>query len=82
MTDPVTAKLVEGIGRARETDYYLMKEQLSADEVGILNKVRWFGEEEVLPVVNSYWERGEFPFELIPKIAALNLTCSTMDAGR
>jgi glutaryl-CoA dehydrogenase len=73
MTDPITAKLVEDIGRARETDYYLMKEQLSADEVGILNKVRRFGEEEILPIVNSYWERGEFPFELVPKIAALNL---------
>jgi glutaryl-CoA dehydrogenase len=54
MTDPITAKLVEDIGRARETDYYLMKEQLSADEVGILNKVRRFGEEEILPIVNSY----------------------------
>src|ERR1700679_2020925 len=25
------------------------------------------------PLVNAYWERGEFPFELIPKIAALNI---------
>jgi Acyl-CoA dehydrogenase, N-terminal domain len=24
-------------------------------------------------VVSSYWERGEFPFELVPKIAAFNL---------
>jgi glutaryl-CoA dehydrogenase len=35
--------------------------------------VRKFGESEVLPIVNRYWERGEFPFELVPKIAALNI---------
>jgi glutaryl-CoA dehydrogenase len=73
MTDPTTLKLVDNIGAARGTDYFLMKEQLTRDEVEILDKVRKFGEEEVLPVVNPYWERGEFPFELIPKIAALNI---------
>jgi glutaryl-CoA dehydrogenase len=73
MTDPTTLKLVDNIGAALGTDYFLMKEQLTKDEVEILHKVRKFGEEEVLPVVNPYWERGEFPFELIPKIAALNI---------
>jgi glutaryl-CoA dehydrogenase len=73
MTDPATLKLAENVGAARGTDYFLMKEQLTRDETDLLYKVRKFGEEEVLPVVNSYWERGEFPFELIPKIAALNL---------
>ena len=73
MGDPITDKLVDNIGRARGTDYFLMKEQLTKDEVEILSRVREFGEEEVLPIVNSYWERGEFPFELVPKIAALNL---------
>jgi glutaryl-CoA dehydrogenase len=73
MTDPVTEKLAHDIGRARGTDYFLMKEQLTREEVGILKEVREFGEEQVLPIVNSYWERGEFPFELVPKIAALNI---------
>jgi glutaryl-CoA dehydrogenase len=73
MTDPVTLKLADNIGTARGTDYFLMKEQLTKDEQDLLHSVRKFGETEVLPIVNSYWERGEFPFELIPKIAALNL---------
>jgi glutaryl-CoA dehydrogenase len=73
MTDPVTLKLADNIGTARGTDYFLMKEQLTKDEQNLLHSVRKFGETEVLPIVNSYWERGEFPFELIPKIAALNL---------
>jgi len=71
--DPATAALVEDIGRARGTDYFLMKDQLTDHELEIMGKVRAFGEAEVLPIVNEYWERGEFPFDLIPKIAALNI---------
>jgi glutaryl-CoA dehydrogenase len=71
--DPATAALVEDIGLARETDYFLMKDQLTEQEKEIFAKVRAFGEAEVLPVVNEYWERGEFPFELVPKLAALNV---------
>jgi glutaryl-CoA dehydrogenase len=71
--DPVTAALAEDIGRARGTDYFLMKDQLTDQEKEIMTKVRAFGEAEVLPVVNDLWERGEFPFELLPKLAALNI---------
>jgi glutaryl-CoA dehydrogenase len=71
--DPATASLVEDIGLARETDYFLMKDQLSEQEKEIFAKVRAFGEAEILPVVNGYWERGEFPFELVGKLAALNV---------
>src|SRR6266480_6189875 len=78
MTDPTTLKLVDNIGAARGTDYFLMKEQLTKDEIELLYKVRKFGEEEVLPVVNPYWDRGEFPFELVPKTAALNIVGDTM----
>ena len=71
--DPATAALVEDIGLARETDYFLMRDQLTDQEKRDLAKVREFGEAEILPIVNDYWERGEFPFELIPKLAALNI---------
>jgi glutaryl-CoA dehydrogenase len=71
--DPVTAALAEDIGISRGTDYFLMKDQLTDQEIEIMNKVRAFGEAEILPIINDYWERGEFPFELIPKLAALNI---------
>jgi glutaryl-CoA dehydrogenase len=84
MTDPLTLRLAENIGAARGTDYFLMKEQLTRDEQDILYSVRKFGETEVLPIINPYWERGDFPFELIPKIAKLTLsaigTCRIMGA--
>jgi hypothetical protein len=56
-----------------------MKEQLTRDEQDILYSVRKFGETEVLPIINPYWERGDFPFELIPKIAKLN--SRSLEAG-
>ena len=34
-------------------------------------KVRQFMETEVQPVINDYWERGEFPHELIPKMPSV-----------
>jgi glutaryl-CoA dehydrogenase len=77
MTTTVTA-LAQDIGLARETDYYLMKDQLTEDELGLLYKVRQFAEAEILPVAGSYWERGEFPFELLPKLAGLNIVGDTM----
>ena len=54
MTTTDTA-LAQDIGLARETDYFLMKEQLAEDELELMYKVRKFGETEILPVVNPYW---------------------------
>ena len=56
-----------------QTDFYLMDELLTPEERGIRDKVHAFCDREVLPIINDYWERAEFPFEIIPKFAALNL---------
>ena len=53
------------------TDFYLMDELLTEEERRIRDKVRAFCDTEVIPIINDYWERAEFPFELVPKIAAL-----------
>lgn len=78
MTDPTTTALAEGIGASRGTDHFLMREQLTAEEAGLLDKVRRFGEAEILPVAADYWERGEFPFELVPKLRELDIVGDTM----
>ena len=41
-------------------------------------KVRSFMEREVAPVIDGYWERAEFPFELLPKLASLGLAGGTI----
>ena len=57
----------------RSPDYYLVDELLTSEERAIRDKVRHFCDTQVIPVINDYWERAEFPFELIPKLAALNI---------
>jgi glutaryl-CoA dehydrogenase len=64
---------------AAAADYYLLDQQLSDEERAIRDRVRAFGEQEVLPVINEYWERAEFPFELVPKLAALRVAGTTID---
>ena len=49
MTTTVPA-LAQDIGLARQADYFLMKDQLTEDEPGLLHRVRKFAETEVLPL--------------------------------
>jgi glutaryl-CoA dehydrogenase len=53
--------------------YHLGDEALKEEDRALQLKVRAFLEKEVKPIVNKYWLKAEFPFELIPKIAALNI---------
>jgi len=60
------------------TDYYLLDELLTDEERSVRDKVRAFMEREVVPIINDYWERAEFPFELIPKFASFNIAGGTV----
>ena len=62
-----------------DADYFLMDEALTEEEREVRDKVRAFSEVEVVPVINGYWEREEFPFELLPKLAALNVAGTTIE---
>ncbi|MGI9059403.1 MAG: acyl-CoA dehydrogenase family protein [Ktedonobacteraceae bacterium] len=62
------------LGQSLGTDFYLMDELLTEEDRSVRDKVRAFCDQEVIPIINDYWERAEFPFELIPKIAALNIS--------
>jgi len=54
-------------------DFYHLGDSLNEEERALQLKVRAFLEKEVKPLVNDYWLKAEFPFELIPKIAELNI---------
>ncbi len=62
----------------RMLDFYLFDELLTDEERSVRDRVRAFCEEEVVPIINPYWERGEFPYELIPKLAKLNVAGGTI----
>jgi glutaryl-CoA dehydrogenase len=56
-----------------DADFYDMFHVLTPEERALQLKVRNFMETEIAPIVNDYWLRAEFPFEIIPKMAALNI---------
>ncbi|PJF30263.1 MAG: acyl-CoA dehydrogenase [Candidatus Thermofonsia Clade 1 bacterium] len=59
-------------------DFYRLDDLLTPEEREVRYLVRDFMAREVEPIINSYWERAEFPFEIIPKLAALNLAGATI----
>ena len=56
-----------------DSDFYSVREILSAEEQALLSKVRAFMESKVAPIINDYWAKDAFPFELIPAIRELNI---------
>jgi glutaryl-CoA dehydrogenase len=61
------------IGRALGTDYFLLREHITAEDRVFLDRTRRFVDDEVLPVVNGYWERAEFPRDLVRRCGELGL---------
>jgi len=54
-------------------DFYNLSLKLTEEQRGLQLKVRQFMEKEVKPIANTYWNRAEFPFEIIPKMAELDI---------
>lgn len=63
---------------SKPVDFYQLDELLTEDERELRDRVRVFCDEEVIPIINDYWERADFPFELLPKLAELNLAGGTI----
>jgi glutaryl-CoA dehydrogenase len=69
-TQPPAKALDEQRGSA---DFLLLDQDLNEQELALRNRVRRFVDDEVLPIINDYWERAEFPWELVPKLAELGI---------
>lgn len=54
-------------------DYFLLDSDLTEGQRALRDRVRDFGRESVLPVINDAWERAEFPQEIIPGLAGLGI---------
>jgi glutaryl-CoA dehydrogenase len=65
--------MLDTIGRARGTDYFKIRDQLTAEELAYLDKTRAFVDDEVVPVINGYWERAEFPWPLVNRLGELGI---------
>jgi glutaryl-CoA dehydrogenase len=55
------------------TDYFGLRDELTDAERDYLQRTREFIDTEVVPVINDYWERAEFPWKLIEKLGGLGI---------
>jgi glutaryl-CoA dehydrogenase len=67
------------IGRSLGTDYFHIVDQLTREERGYWRRTRDFVDDEVLPVINGYWERAEFPWPLVAGLAKLGIVGDGID---
>jgi glutaryl-CoA dehydrogenase len=61
------------LGHALATDYFFLREQLAAEQLEMLRRLRVFVDDEVLPVIGGYWERAEMPWPLIQRLGELGV---------
>lgn len=66
-----------GNGRAKEPppingDFFDIAGRLTEEQRETQMRVRAFMEAEVQPIINAYWQKDEFPKELIPKFQKAN----------
>lgn len=62
-------------------DFYAFEQLLSDKERDRLAEVREFLAREVRPIAVDFWNRGEFPMDLIPKLAGIDLVSPVRRQG-
>jgi glutaryl-CoA dehydrogenase len=63
----------EHLGEALATDYFFVREQFTDEQWDRFIRTRRFVDREVLPAINDYWERAEFPWPLARRLAELEI---------
>ena len=69
----MSPQVFSDIGKALGTDYFHIRDELTAAELDFLERARHFVDEEVLPVIGDHWERAEFPWDLVRRLGELGL---------
>ena len=65
---------LSGSANLPSADYYDVEALLSPRERAKLAELREFLAAEVAPYAQGWWDREEFPFDLVPKLGALGLS--------
>ncbi len=68
-----SARKAEYLAPPIDGDFYRIADLLDAKERVVAQRVRDFMEAEVAPIIEDYWARDKFPFEIVPKIAAVGI---------
>jgi glutaryl-CoA dehydrogenase len=77
--EPMATQQANSIGKTDyapppiEGDFYRIAAVLNDSERTLLKRVREFTEGVIAPVIEDYWSRDAFPFEIIPKMAEVGI---------
>ena len=58
----------------QDADFYSLEDLLDDRGRELVLRLRDFMEKSVAPVINQYWTREEFPFDLVPGLAGLGIS--------
>src|SRR4051812_43129003 len=58
---------------AVDGDFYKIANVLNDKERALIKRVREFTEAVVTPIIEEYWARDEFPFEIVPNMAEVGI---------
>ncbi len=61
------------MARYESPDFFNLDELLSEDDRNVRDTVRDFVDDNVMPVIEDKYEKGEFPTEIIPKLGELGV---------
>jgi len=59
-------------------DFFHLDDLLTEEQRMVREMVRKFVDREVLPIIGEYWLRGEFPMQLVPRMAELGFFGPTL----
>jgi glutaryl-CoA dehydrogenase len=67
------------MANAAEADFYGLEQLLDDHGRDTLQRTREFMTKEIEPVINHYWTREEFPYDLIPAFGGLGIAGTAYD---
>src|SRR5689334_5991916 len=67
------------LARSQGTDFYGTDDLLTDDERVVRDRVRTFVDDRLVPAAPGYWERAEFPHELVAPYAGLRVAGGAVD---
>jgi glutaryl-CoA dehydrogenase len=68
-----SARKAQHVAPPVDGDFYRIADLLDPKERVVAQRVRNFMEAEVAPIIEDYWARDKFPFEILPKIAGVGI---------
>jgi glutaryl-CoA dehydrogenase len=64
------------------SDFYGFQAELSDEENASILAIREYMEQSVAPIADDYWDRAEFPHQVIPELARLGLFGTAWEESR